>query len=168
MRTHVLGVLAVVLLAVGPATADSSSTKLVAYYDQQMAIVSGTLYAWKGVAPPGLIPIPARQVGGERDNYYLLTREDELILFDENLDQQAVLMQQVAQFAAGDSGVLAITHDRNLWWLSGATKQFFGKRRHGCCGSRLHYNTKRPHSALGYRPPAPESIISMEEKRMMH
>jgi len=33
---------------------------------------------------------------------------------------------------------------------------------------RRHYNTKRPHSALGYRPPAPESIIPMEEKRMMH
>ena len=33
---------------------------------------------------------------------------------------------------------------------------------------RQHYNTKRPHSALGYRPPAPESIIPMEEKRMMH
>jgi putative transposase len=33
---------------------------------------------------------------------------------------------------------------------------------------RQHYNTKRPHSALGYRPPAPESIIPMGEKRMMH
>ena len=33
---------------------------------------------------------------------------------------------------------------------------------------RRHYNTKRPHSALGYRPPAPESIIPMEAKRMMH
>ena len=27
---------------------------------------------------------------------------------------------------------------------------------------RKHYNTKRPHSALGYRPPAPETIIPME------
>jgi putative transposase len=33
---------------------------------------------------------------------------------------------------------------------------------------RRHYNTKRPHSALEYRSPAPESIIPMEEKRMMH
>jgi putative transposase len=33
---------------------------------------------------------------------------------------------------------------------------------------RHHYNTKRPHSALGYRPPAPESILPMEDKRMMH
>ena len=24
---------------------------------------------------------------------------------------------------------------------------------------RIHYNTIRPHSSLGYRPPAPESVI---------
>lgn len=23
---------------------------------------------------------------------------------------------------------------------------------------RIHYNTKRPHSAIGYRPPAPEAV----------
>ena len=33
---------------------------------------------------------------------------------------------------------------------------------------RRHYNTKWPHSALGYKPPATESIIPMEQKRMMH
>ena len=33
---------------------------------------------------------------------------------------------------------------------------------------RRHYNTRRSRSALGYRPPAPESIIPMEQKRMMH
>jgi len=27
---------------------------------------------------------------------------------------------------------------------------------------RRHYNTKRPHSALGYRPPAPETIVQMD------
>ena len=26
---------------------------------------------------------------------------------------------------------------------------------------RKHYNTKRPHSALGYRPPAPEAIVDL-------
>jgi putative transposase len=26
---------------------------------------------------------------------------------------------------------------------------------------RVHYNTARPHSSLGYRPPAPEVIVSM-------
>ncbi|MDU8944338.1 IS3 family transposase [Ovoidimarina sediminis] len=33
---------------------------------------------------------------------------------------------------------------------------------------RIHYNTVRPHSALGYRPPAPESIIPMDRRLVMH
>lgn len=33
---------------------------------------------------------------------------------------------------------------------------------------RHHYNTKRPHSSLGYKPPAPESIIHLHERIPMH
>ncbi|WP_338273376.1 IS3 family transposase [Roseicyclus marinus] len=33
---------------------------------------------------------------------------------------------------------------------------------------RRHYNTKRPHSALGYRPPAPETIVPMDRRPVMH
>jgi transposase InsO family protein len=33
---------------------------------------------------------------------------------------------------------------------------------------RHHYNTVRPHSALGYRPPAPESIITVDQNLTMH
>lgn len=33
---------------------------------------------------------------------------------------------------------------------------------------RKHYNRKRPHSALGYCPPAPEAIIPMNAKPVMH
>ena len=33
---------------------------------------------------------------------------------------------------------------------------------------RNHYNTKPPHSALGYRPPAPETIIPMDQRPTMH
>ena len=33
---------------------------------------------------------------------------------------------------------------------------------------RKHYNTKRPHSALGYRPPAPGAIIPMDQRPIMH
>ena len=32
---------------------------------------------------------------------------------------------------------------------------------------RQHYNTKRPHSALGYRPPAPETIMEIDYKPIM-
>ena len=34
--------------------------------------------------------------------------------------------------------------------------------------TRRHYNTKRPHSALGYRPPAPEAIVTMVTRPVMH
>ena len=33
---------------------------------------------------------------------------------------------------------------------------------------RQFYNTKRPHSALGYRPPAPETFITLPERPPMH
>ena len=33
---------------------------------------------------------------------------------------------------------------------------------------RNYYNTKRPHSALGYRPPAPEATIPVDQKPVMH
>ena len=32
---------------------------------------------------------------------------------------------------------------------------------------RKHYNTKRPQSALGYRLPAPETIVSMDQRPIM-
>ena len=35
-------------------------------------------------------------------------------------------------------------------------------------GWRKHYNTKRPHCALGYRPPAPEAFVMMEPRPIMH
>ena len=33
---------------------------------------------------------------------------------------------------------------------------------------RQYYNTVRPHSALNYRPPAPESIVPMDHRPTMH
>ncbi len=33
---------------------------------------------------------------------------------------------------------------------------------------RKHYNTKRPHSALGYRPSAPEAVVLIDLKPTMH
>ena len=33
---------------------------------------------------------------------------------------------------------------------------------------RKHYNTKRPHSALGYRPPTPKTIVPIDLRPVMH
>ena len=70
---------------------------------------------------------------------------------------------------------------RNLYiepgspWENGYCESFNGKLRDECLNGeifyslkeaqvviekwRIHYNTKRPHSALGYRPPAPLTIV---------
>jgi putative transposase len=33
---------------------------------------------------------------------------------------------------------------------------------------RRHFNAKRPHSALGYRPPARETIIPLQQRPFMN
>ena len=33
---------------------------------------------------------------------------------------------------------------------------------------RVHYNTRRPHSALGYRPPAPEAVVNIDQRPTMN
>ena len=33
---------------------------------------------------------------------------------------------------------------------------------------RRHYNRKRPHSALGWRPPAPEAVLPLEQRPYIH
>ena len=61
-------------------------------------------------------------------------------------------------------------------WENGNCESFNGKLRDECLNGeifyslreaqvaiekwRIHYNTKRPHSSLGYRPPAPLTIAS--------
>jgi putative transposase len=60
-------------------------------------------------------------------------------------------------------------------WENGYNKSFNGKLRDECLNSdifftlkeakvlieswRHHYNTVRPHSSLGYRPPAPQTVL---------
>ena len=123
VKMRIVQVFLIILLTSGTALADSSSPKLAAFYDRQMAIVAGQVYAWKGQNSPTILPVTARQVGVGRDKYYALTNNDDLMVFSGNTDQKTLLMAGIARFSAGDSGVLAITNDSVLWWLSGETRQ---------------------------------------------
>ena len=69
-------------------------------------------------------------------------------------------------------------------WESGYCESFNGRMRDELLNGEIfyslreaqiiiekwsnHYNTKRPHSALGYRPPAPEAIVPMDQRPIMH
>lgn len=105
------------------AWADSSSPQLAAYYDRQMAIVDQTVYAWQGRNAPSVVPLSGRQVGVGRDRYYVLTASRELIALRKPDGPRTILMRGVARFAAGSSGVLAISNDHALWWMSGKSKK---------------------------------------------
>jgi len=108
--------------AVAPAAADSSSPLLAAYYGRHMAIVEGTVYAWKGNNPPRQTPFKAIQVGVGRDTYFVLTRNGVLLGFRDNFQKPVTLSADVARFAAGRSGVLAVKQDNTLWWIEGLSK----------------------------------------------
>jgi len=111
-------------MAIGPAAADSSSPLLAAYYDRQMAIVGGRTYYWTGDNDPERLPFDAVQTGVGRDSYYALTRTGGLLRFERDPARHVVVMTGVARFAAGDSGVLAVTGDGVLWWIaSGSDKR---------------------------------------------
>ena len=65
-------------------------------------------------------------------------------------------------------------------WENGYCESFNGKLQDECLKGeifyslkearivleqwRVHYNTRRPHSSLGYRPPAPEAILPTKQE----
>lgn len=110
------------VLAAAPAVADSSSPRLAAYYDHQLAIVDGVVYAWRSQEKPRKIPIKgAVQVGVGSNVNYVLTAEKVLLRFGINGGRPEPVMTDVGSFAAGQEGVLAIKPDASLWWLAGGS-----------------------------------------------
>ena len=108
---------------VPPALADSSSPRLAAYYDRQMAIVGDAVYAWKGTAAPKRLKTRGIQVGVGRRFYYVLTDDGALLAFESQSGLPRTLMDGVVRFAAGRSGVMAVKRNGTLWWLErGSTK----------------------------------------------
>ena len=82
---------------------------------------------------------------------------------------------KVVQAWLGRVGVRTLFIERGSPWENGYNESFNGKLRDELLDReifcslqeaevlierwRRHYNTEKPHSALGYRPPAPEAIL---------
>ncbi len=82
-------------------------------------------------------------------------------------------------FLGGRSGVSTLYIEPGSPWENGYIESFNGKLRDELLDGeifyslreakilinrwRTHYNTARPHSSLGYRPPAPETRINPSE-----
>ena len=75
----------------------------------------------------------------------------------------------------GRIGVKTLYIEPGSPWENGYNESFNGKLRDECLNSEIfftlkeakvlieswrhHYNTVRPHSSLGYRPPAPQTVL---------
>lgn len=115
--------LMLIITSIRSASADSSSPLLAAFYDRQMAIINGVAYAWQGEDTPRRVTSEAVQVGVGRSTYYVLKSSNELHSYQKDLQHPNLLMSGVAKFAAGRTGLLAITLDGALWWINPATKE---------------------------------------------
>lgn len=113
-----LALVATIFLSGRAALADSSSPRLAAYYDRQMAIVGGVAYGWEDGNTPKQIAPEAVQVGVGRRFYYVLDHSGVLRRFRDARRPAEVVRNDVATFAAGRSGVLAIGKDHALWWIA--------------------------------------------------
>lgn len=91
--------------------------------------------------------------------------------------------QAVRDWIAAVGAKMAYIEPGSLW-ENGYSKSFNGRFRDELLNGEIfdtlrvaqilieqgkkHYNTKRPHIALGYRPPTLEAIITMENRPIMH
>jgi len=91
-------------------------------------------------------------------------------------DQGSEFIANVAKDWLGKIGVRTLYIEKASPWENGYNESFNGKLREELFNGevfysltearvlieawRQHYNTRRPHSSLGYRPPAPETIAS--------
>ena len=89
-------------------------------------------------------------------------------------DQGSEFIATVVKDCLGRIGVRTLYIEKASPWENGYNESFNGKLRDELLNGeifytlaearvlieawRRHYNTRRPHSALGYRPPAPETI----------
>ncbi|MFO1303973.1 MAG: hypothetical protein U1F54_09590 [Burkholderiales bacterium] len=116
--------MAAAVLAPPAAFADSSTPRLAAYYERQLAICDGNAYAWTGRAAPALAVRGAVAVGVGREDAYALTGDGRLLTWRDDPAAAQVVLAEVASFAAGDSGVLAIRNDGSLWHAERARGKF--------------------------------------------
>jgi hypothetical protein len=126
-RGRLVGLLFLALAFPSALLADSSSPRLAAYYDGYMALCGGTAYAWRGTGTPRPALPGVRAVGVGKGNFYALSKDDVLLAWDDDPAAAQRVIDRVASFHAGRSGLLVIRDDASLWHLETASILGFGE-----------------------------------------
>ena len=106
---------ALAVLPPGALLADSSSPRLAAYYDRQMAIVGGEVYGWRGDNPPQKMRVQGVQVAVGNRRYYVLTPTGTVLVFKGLHILPKKMLSDVVRFAAGNDGVTDLSHVDGLF-----------------------------------------------------
>ena len=109
-----------------PSYADSTSSRLAAYYDLKMLLCDRTAYQWEGNDRPKPVAEDVTQVGVGRDASYVLTTAGRLLTWGDELDEMQEILDQVTWFVAGRTGVFAARSDGTLVYLA-RPKSWFGE-----------------------------------------
>jgi hypothetical protein len=90
-------------------------TPVAAYGEHKLALVSGTVYAWRGANAPRAVFRGAVQVAVGEAQAYVLDDRRRLRTLPFGSEQTDVLLDEVVWMAAGRSGLLVIRCDGSLW-----------------------------------------------------
>jgi len=110
-----------------PATADSSSPLLAAYYDNFLAICDNRVYEWSDSDMPRESMSGFKQVGVGKHNRYALAENGRLKVWRDDSSKAKILMNDVGSFHAGRTGLLVIRNDRSLWKFDAESLFGFGE-----------------------------------------
>ena len=123
----VIALAAMCLLSSGTVShADSTSPRLAAYYDLKMLLCGRTAYEWRGDDAPNPVAKNIVQVGVGRDARYALTASGGLLAWGDDPDEKKEILDRIAWFAAGRTGVFAARPDGTLLYLA-RPKSWFGE-----------------------------------------
>ncbi len=98
--------------------ADSTSRLLAAYYDVKLLLCGETAYRWRASEPPQPVATKVAQVGVGRTASYVLTTHGRLLTWQKDPSTKKELLDGVAWFAAGRTGVFAARLDGTLVYLA--------------------------------------------------
>ncbi len=90
-------------------------TPVAAYGDHRLALVSGTVYAWRGAAHARLLWRGAVQVAAGPTQAFALDGRRRVLVWQIGSDQAEVWLDDTVWIAAGPAGLLAIRCDGSLW-----------------------------------------------------
>ncbi len=121
----ILSVILLNLLTNAPTLADSTSPRLAAYYDLKMLVCGQTAFQWKGDDRPLPVADDVIQVGVGRDASYVLTTSGHLLTWSESPEEKTEILDRVAWFVAGRSGVFAARKDNTFDYIA-RTERLFG------------------------------------------